>query len=234
MKRFHFTLLLILNLILSNSYAQNWGSWENLKDGWENKLSGRQKITNQFRNETTEYEIKNEYAFSVHLRVTFTFNDGENGTWEQWLDPNKIRNWALKTTYVKKVEVSINEYKGPDGNYYKVGEAAGTPIGKFKLSYDAQVSLRNHYNLLDAAPTIKKYLAASPFAFLFLGGTPRPDEVFEFPWVEFANACKDVKNIISQKIKNDASENCAQFSGSGKGYYDQQFWCKLAEIYNKN
>lgn len=103
-------------------------------------------------------------------------------------------------------------------------------MGSFKLSYDAQVRLKDHFRLIESGSTLGKFFAASPLAFLFAGGKPNPEDIISFPWGDFTNACKDLRVIIQRKLYDDASQNCAQADGA----FDKTFWCKMAEIYNKN
>lgn len=210
-------------------FSQQWTSWQNLDDGWEKNLKGRTEIINPYTGKFIQYEVKNDYKFLVFFSITFEWNTGETGRWEWILEPGKTKNWIREATGIKKVDVVISKYKGADGEYHNIGEAVNTSLGSFKLSYEGQLRLRDYYRLLEKVPTIKKVFANSPFAFLFSGGSPRPDEVYSFPWVAFANACKALNYVIPKRIYDDAAQNCSQPYNSA----DAKFWCELAEIYEK-
>jgi len=222
----------VLSIFFCTVYSQNqnWGSWKNLEDGWEKKLQGRTEIINPFIQNHIEYEVKNDYKFLVFFTITFEWDNGETGTWEWNLEPGKTFNWGHKATGIRKVSVTITKYKGADDKYYNVGESVNTSLGSFKLSYDAQVRLKEHFKLIESGSTLGKFFAASPLAFLFAGGKPEPEDILTFPWADFANACKDLRGIIQKKLYDDATQNCAQADGS----VDKKFWCKMAETYNKN
>lgn len=209
------------------AYSHDWTSWQSLDDGWEKNLKGRKQIINPFTEKFIQYEVKNDYKFLVFFTITFEWNTGETGTWEWNLEPGKTKNWIREATGIKKVTVIINKYKGADGEYYTVGEKINTLLGNFKLSYDAQVRLKDHFKLIESGSTLGKFFAASPFAFLFLGGKPEPEDIINFPWADFVNACKDLRGMIQNKLYDDAMQNCAQANEAA----DKRFWCRMAETY---
>lgn len=222
-------IVLVLSLFYYAAYCQNWGSWQNLDDGWEKNLRGRTQIINPFTDKFIQYEVKNDYKFLVFFTITFDWNNGETGTWEWNLEPGKTKNWIREATGIKKVSVLITKYKGVDGEYHNIGDAVNTSSGSFKLSYEAQTLLKEHYDLIKQSDVLKKIFAAAPFAILFSGGKVEPEDVLTFPWEDYMNACKSVGKILRTKIHEDAKQNCAQAHGG-----DGKFWCKLAETYEKS